>query len=45
MTDVTNTSYKLISGTISDFFFSIIIMELYNIGGLLLQKDFTDEFT
>ena len=27
------------------FFFGIIIMELHSIGGLLLQKGFTDEFT
>jgi hypothetical protein len=45
MTDVTKTFYKLTSGTLSDVFFGIIIMELYSIGGLLLQKGFTDEFT
>jgi hypothetical protein len=45
MTDVTEKFCKVISGTLSDgfFFYSIVIMELYSIGGLLSQKGFTDE--
>jgi len=47
MTDVRETFCKVISGILSDdfFFYSIVIMELYSISGLLSQKGFTDEFT